>query len=84
MVTTKAVEKTRRELYEARERRRALIIAASSTVCVVGAVMVLVPMTPGWEMVQNSFFNGKVLAKSFPKLLDAFLINVMIFAWSAP
>ena len=84
MVTTKAVEKTRRELYEARERRRALIIAASSTVCVVGAVMVLVPMTPGWEKVQNSFFNGKVLAKSFPKLLDAFLINVMIFAWSAP
>jgi len=41
-------------------------------------------MTPGWEKVQKSFFNGAVLAKSFPKLLDAFKINIMIFAWSAP
>ena len=41
-------------------------------------------MTPGWEKVQKSFFNATVLAKTFPKLLDAFTVNVMIFAWSAP
>ena len=75
---------TRREAYEARQRRRSLIVAASSTIAVVAAIMIFVPMAPGWEKVQRSFFNGDVLAQTFPKLLDAFLVNVMIFAWCAP
>lgn len=75
---------TRRELYEAQQRRRSLLIAATSTTLVVAALVILVPMAPGWEKVQKSFFNGDVLARTLPKLLDAFLINVMIFAWSAP
>lgn len=84
MAETKTAVPTRRERYEARQRRRSLLIAATSTTVVVAAIMILVPMTPGWEKVQRSFFNGEVLAKSFPKLLEAFKINVMIFAWSAP
>ncbi|AXI48873.1 ABC transporter permease [Sulfitobacter sp. SK012] len=75
---------TRRERYEQQQRRRASLIAAASSTIVVVALVVLVPMAPGWEKVQKSFFNGAVLAKSFPKLLDAFRINIMIFAWSAP
>ncbi|MFA8441933.1 amino acid ABC transporter permease [Yoonia sp.] len=84
MTGPKAAVPTRRERYQARQRRRSLLIAATSTTVVVAAIMILVPMTPGWEKVQRSFFNGEVLAKSFPKLLEAFKINVMIFAWSAP
>ena len=75
---------TRRARYEATQRRRALIIAGASTAAVIAAIVILVPMAPGWEKVQKSFFNGAVLVKTFPKLLDAFLVNVMIFAWSAP
>lgn len=75
---------TRRERYEQQRRRRASLIAGTSTAIVVVALVVLVPMAPGWEKVQKSFFNGPVLVKSFPKLLDAFKINLMIFAWSAP
>ena len=75
---------TRRERYEAQKRRRGMVVAAISTLFVVVALIVMVPMTPGWEKVQKSFFNGAVLAKSFPKLLEAFKINIMIFAWSAP
>jgi len=84
MANTKAAGMTRREAYEARQRRRSLIVAASSTIAVVAAIMIFVPMAPGWEKVQRSFFNGDVLAQTFPKLLDAFLVNVMIFAWCAP
>jgi len=84
MQSSKAAGMTRRARYEAQQRRRSLLIAAASTVFVIVAIVVLVPMTPGWEKVQKSFFNGAVLAKSFPKLLDAFKINIMIFAWSAP
>lgn len=84
MANEKAAGLTRRERYEAQQRRRSLIIAATSTLVVVAAVIILVPMAPGWAKVQQSFFNGEVLARSFPKLLDAFTVNIMIFAWSAP
>ena len=79
-----AVSATRREIYEAERRRRSLAVAAASTAVVVLALIMLVPLTPGWEKVQKSFFNGAVLAKTFPRLLDEFKVNVMIFAWSAP
>ena len=79
-----AASATRREIYEAERRRRSLAVAAASTAVVVLALIVLVPLAPGWEKVQKSFFNGAVLAKSFPRLFDAFKVNVMIFAWSAP
>lgn len=75
---------TRREVYVAGVRRRANRIALISTVSVVLALVVLVPLAPGWEAVQRSFFNGRVFAATFPGLLDAFVLNVMIFAWSAP
>ena len=84
MKNDKAAGMTRREHYEQQQRRKSLIIAAISTIFVVVAVIILVPMTPGWEKVQKSFFNATVLAKTFPKLLDAFKVNIMIFAWSAP
>ena len=75
---------TRREQYEQKQRRRSILVAALSTIFVILAIVVFVPMTPGWEKVQKSFFNGVVLSKTFPKLLNAFTVNVMIFAWSAP
>ena len=84
MAMKKAAGMTRREAYEAKQRRRSLIVAASSTLAVVAAIMIFVPMAPGWEKVQRSFFNGDVLAQTFPKLVDAFLVNIMIFAWCAP
>ena len=84
MKNHKAAGLTRREQYEQKQRRRSILVAALSTIFVVVAIVIFVPMTPGWEKVQKSFFNGVVLSKTFPKLLNAFTINVMIFAWSAP
>ena len=84
MKNHKAAGLTRREQYEQKQRRRSILVAALSTIFVVVAIVVFVPMTPGWEKVQKSFFNGVVLSKTFPKLLNAFTVNVMIFAWSAP
>lgn len=75
---------TRREAYEGRMRRRSLVIAATSTVGVLAAIFLLVPLAPGWDGVQRSFFNGRVFAQTFPGLLNAFLLNVAIFAWCAP
>jgi polar amino acid transport system permease protein len=84
MKNHKAAGLTRREQYEQKKRRRSILVAALSTIFVFVAIVIFVPMTPGWEKVQKSFFNGVVLSKTFPKLLNAFTVNVMIFAWSAP
>ena len=84
MKNYKAAGLTRREQYEQKQRRRSILVAALSTIFVIVAIVIFVPMTPGWEKVQKSFFNGVVLSKTFPKLLNAFTVNVMIFAWSAP
>ncbi|MEP5730741.1 MAG: amino acid ABC transporter permease [Sulfitobacter sp.] len=79
-----ASKPTRRDIYEAAVRRRSNRIALISTLCVVLFIIVLVPLAPGWDAVQRSFFNGRVFAATFPGLLEAFVLNVMIFAWSAP
>ncbi|MCL6282063.1 amino acid ABC transporter permease [Ruegeria sp. 2012CJ41-6] len=81
---TPAPGKTRREIHEARARQRGIVIASLSTLCVVAAVVLLVPLAPGWEAVQKSFFNGEIFLRTFPKLLQAFLLDVAIFAWCAP
>ena len=75
---------TRREAYEARARKRSSLIAGISTFAVLLAIYILVPLTPGWERVRDSFFNWDVAQRTFPRLLEAFLIDVAIFAWSAP
>ena len=75
---------SRRQKYEKQLRRRSITIAAGSTLAVVVAVIVLVPLAPGWAAVRRSFFNGEIFWETFPGLLEAFLTNVAIFLWCAP
>ncbi len=75
---------TRRELYERAQRRRSNVIATVSTVVVVGALILFVPMTPGWDKVRQAFFDGDVFVESFPRLLRAFWLDVQILLWSTP
>lgn len=84
MTHDKAAGKTRRQIHEDRLRRRALRVAASSTAAVFLAIFLLVPMAPGWDRVKASFFNWEVFVKTFPKLLDAFKLDIAIFLWCAP
>jgi polar amino acid transport system permease protein len=69
MNNSKAAGLTRRAVFEQRQRRRSIVIATTSTLLVLVALVVFVPMTPGWEKVQKSFFNTAVLVKTFPKLI---------------
>ncbi len=75
---------TRRERYERARRRRSIAIATISTVVVVGALVILIPLTPGWERVRQAFFDGDVFVETFPGLLEAFWLDVQILLWSTP
>ena len=77
-------KRTSRLEYERQARRRSLTVAGISTLAVFAAIVVLVPLAPGWPAVKNSFFNWDIFVRTFPTLLQAFLLDVAIFAWCAP
>ncbi len=73
-----------RVAYEKKQKRKGLIVATISTLVVLAALIILVPLAPGWEKVQSSFFDGHILVSTFPSLLEAFLLDIAIFLWSLP
>jgi polar amino acid transport system permease protein len=75
---------SRRADYEKSRRRRSLLVAMASSAVVIALVVILVPRMPRWDRVHESFFNGERFEDSFPRLLDAFVLDVKIFFWSIP
>lgn len=75
---------TRRAAYERAQRRRSVIIATVSTIVVVAALIALVPRAPRWPRVRQAFFDGDVFTDSFPRLVEAFWLDVRILLWSTP
>jgi len=76
--------RSRRAAYDLRQRRRSTLVAAVSTVLVVSAIAMIVPLTPGWDRVRASFFDWDTFVDSLPQLWDPFLLNLRIFAICAP
>ena len=75
---------SRRAAYEKKRKRSAIAVAAASSLVVATAVVVLVPLMPRWDRVRQSFFNGERFRDSFPRLLEAFVLDLKIFAWATP
>ncbi|PLW77915.1 amino acid ABC transporter permease [Cohaesibacter celericrescens] len=83
-MSNSSVGLTRRQAFERKLKRRSLFLAGASTASVIAVLMIFIPMAPGWEKVKLSFFNWEVVVKTLPKLLNAFLLDIAIFAWSVP
>jgi polar amino acid transport system permease protein len=79
-----ATTTSRRAAFEQARKRRSIAVATVSSLIVVAAIVLLVPRMPRWDRVRQSFFNGERFRDSFPRLLDAFILDIKIFAWSAP
>lgn len=77
------VDPTRAAFVRRRAWRHAVVGAASLTVFALVLVFV-VGNSPGWAVVQETFFDGQVFADSFPELLEAFWLNVRIFLIAEP
>jgi len=73
-----------RRSFERAQRRRSTLIAAASTTAVLAAVIFLVPRMPRWDRVKKSFFDIDQASDSFPRLVDAFWLDVKIFVWTVP
>ena len=62
-----------------RRALRSTAIAFVSTVVVFGAIGWVIVSSPGWPEVRASFFDGDLFWSSLPKLVGAFLLNVIMF-----
>jgi polar amino acid transport system permease protein len=58
---------------------RSVAIAVVSTIVFIAVAAVIVVNSPGWDEVQRFFFNGERFRESFPKVAEAFLVNVKLF-----
>ena len=75
---------SRRAAYEQKRKRKSIAVATASSLVVATAILVLIPQMPRWDRVKTSFFNGERFRDSFPRLLEAFVLDVKIFLWATP
>jgi polar amino acid transport system permease protein len=61
------------------EGRRTVVIALTSTVVVFTVLAIVIVQSPGWPTIRSRFLDGEVFVRSFPKILEAFLVNVRLF-----
>jgi polar amino acid transport system permease protein len=68
--------------YPGRRRRgggRSLLITLVSSIAIFGLVGWFVVNSPGWGLVQQSFFNPKYIGTSWPRQVAAIVTNVQLF-----
>jgi polar amino acid transport system permease protein len=68
-----------RERYRRRRARTRGLVAAVSTVVVLGALVLAVTQAPGWERVRQTYFDWEDAKKSFPTVAEAFVLNIRLF-----
>jgi polar amino acid transport system permease protein len=58
---------------------RSTAVAFASTIAFFGFLTWIAVNSPGWPLVQRSFFNGDLLVASLPDIAAAFWVNVQLF-----
>jgi polar amino acid transport system permease protein len=68
-----------REAAKRANARRNSLIAALSSVIVIGGLAALVLTSPGWPSVRETFFSWSEFKNSFPEVLDGFWLDIKVF-----
>ncbi len=72
-----ALEQERRAYRSARARRSS-VVAAISTVGLVGVAVGLIVTSPGWQRVKETFFSWDKAVDSFPAVLEGLWLNIRV------
>jgi polar amino acid transport system permease protein len=68
-----------REAAKRAKARRSQLIAAVSSVIVIGGLAALVLTSPGWPSVRETFFSWSEFKNAFPEVLSGFWLDVKVF-----
>jgi len=78
-VSPAASRRLQRQAANRRRHRRGQLVAALSSLVVLGGLAALVLTSPGWPEVRETFFNWTVFRESFPEVLGGFWLDVKLF-----
>jgi len=68
-----------REAAKRARARRNTLIAALSSVIVIGGLAALVLTSPGWPTVRETFFSWSEFKNAFPEVLSGFWLDIKVF-----
>jgi polar amino acid transport system permease protein len=77
-----AVELDRRR-YRRRQTGRSVVIAVVSTLVFAGVLWLTVIRTPGFERVQQTFFDPDVAIAAFPRVIEGLWLNLRVLFFAA-
>jgi polar amino acid transport system permease protein len=68
-----------RDDWRRRQALRRTVVAAASTLMVLGLVGLVVVRSPGWDRVRETYFNADEARSALPAILDGFVTNIRLF-----
>lgn len=77
-----AIELERRA-FRRHQNTKSVVISFISTIVFAIIVWFTVINTPGWSLVQQSFFNLDVLAGAWPRVFEGILLNIRVLLFAA-
>lgn len=72
-----------RRAFRRKQSGRSVVIGLISTIVVGFVAWLFVVNTPGWALVQQSFFDPKIAAQFFPSILAGLWLNIQILFFAA-
>ena len=72
-----------REAYRRRRAVRSRVVAGVSTLLVLGLAVFALGSSPGWERVQQTYFDWDKAVSSFPAVLEGLWLNIRVMALCA-
>jgi polar amino acid transport system permease protein len=72
-----------RRAFRAKQSRKSVAVSFVSTLVFAIVLWFGVVNTPGWELVQRSFFNTEVLIKAWPRVFEGLLLNLRVLLFAA-
>jgi len=72
-----------RRAFRRRQTTRSVLIGAASTVVFAIVLWVALVSTPGWPVVQHTFFDPETALASLPKVAEGFVTNIRVLLVAA-
>lgn len=72
-----------RRAFRAKQNSRSVAISFLSTIVFALVIWFTVINSPGWELVQRSFFNLEVLVGAWPRVFEGLLLNIRVLLFAA-
>src|SRR5688500_17855501 len=72
-----------RRAFRRQQSVRSILIGAVSTLVFAVVLWVAITSTPGWPVVQQTFFSPEVALASLPRVAEGFLLNLRVMLVAA-